>query len=331
MPSVLFVPRRPPGGAARLVEDAHPTGKHALFDLDGTLVTSASGRLFAPRWDDCLVHPEATSAIRKLQGEGYSCAIVTNQSSVRADTSEKMQSAADHFGIPVFAAMGRGCPERKPSTVLWAEYTKHVGADGSPPASLIYCGDAAGAQHSTGFPPYEWSDSDYQFSVNIGAEFRLPHELMPTPPIVVDPATAQVVILVGMPGVGKTKFAKHFVESARSMAPAPGFPIQASRQWVAIEKDSFRTKPRAHDALHKALAAGTSAVFDATHPSRKSRTEVINIARAHGATPRIIWLPRGGRQANSRREKPVPVVAYSMYTKHYEDPRGDGLAVDIVM
>lgn len=310
----------PDGGAPPLL----PTNKYALFDLDGTLVVSMTGRLFASRWLDCLVRPGAESIIRRLRESGYNVFIVSNQAMVQQSVADKMQQAARHFGVSVYAAVGKNCVERKPAPHMWQSYTHRHGIT-KPPDKLLYCGDAAGATASGGFQAYEWADSDYQFAQTIHAKFLLPQQLMPPPHITVDISALQVVLLMGTPGAGKTEFAKYFAAKVHRLASGQ------SRPWVVIEQDKCGSKKKAHEQLHQALIGGNSAVIDATHPSRARRVEVLQIAQLYYAAMRIIWLPQSGREANKRRPKPVPSVAYNMYGKNFDDPRQDGLQVDIVM
>ena len=325
----------PDGGAPPLL----PTNKYALFDLDGTLVVSMTGRLFANRWLDCLVRPGAESIIRRLRESGYNVFIVSNQAMVQQSVADKMQQAARHFGVSVYAAMGKNCVERKPAPHMWQSYMHRHGIT-KPPDKLLYCGDAAGATASGGFPAYEWSDSDYQFAQTIHATFLLPHQLMPPSHITVDISALQVVLLMGTPGAGKTEFAKYFAAKVHRLASGQSASDQSasdqsasgqSRPWVVIEQDKCGSKKKAHEQLHQALIGGSSAVIDATHPSRARRVEVLQIAQLYYAAMRIIWLPQSGREANQRRPKPVPSVAYNMYGKNFDDPRQDGLQVDIVM
>jgi hypothetical protein len=78
-------------------------------------------------------------------------------------------------------------------------------------------------------------------------------------------------------------------------------------------------------AAEAVLAHGLSVIIDATHESKAKRQECYDMAARCGCTARIFWLPRDGRSFNATRVKPVPSVAYGVYSKHFEDPRDDGV------
>ena len=87
--------------------------------------------------------------------------------------------------------------------------------------------------------------------------------------------------------------------------------------------------------VKEALATGKSVVIDATHGSYKNREEYEKLSKTPSKTGRnpkmrIIWQVIDGRGYNSRRTARVPEVAYAVYTKHYMDPRGDGVEVELV-
>lgn len=87
---------------------------------------------------------------------------------------------------------------------------------------------------------------------------------------------AEVVIVMGLPGAGKTTLTERFV--------ADGY--------QRINRDEAGGTLRALTGdLERALVAGTSRiVLDNTYVSRKSRAEVLQAAAAHGVPVRCVWL-----------------------------------------
>jgi predicted kinase len=115
----------------------------------------------------------------------------------------------------------------------------------------------------------------------------------------------EVVILIGLPGSGKSTF-------ARATFPSHEY----------ISKDAFppgaRDKQARQDrALHAALAAGRSAIVDNTNVTTADRAAIITIARAHGARVVGYYLDVPVREAvarNERREGRAKVPKVAIFT-----------------
>lgn len=113
---------------------------------------------------------------------------------------------------------------------------------------------------------------------------------------------AEVVVLVGLPGAGKSTF-------ARARFPAHDY----------ISKDAFppgaRNKQTRQDAaLRAALAAGRPALVDNTNVTVADRAAIIAIAREYGARVVGYYLDVPIREAIARNDKregraKVPKVA----------------------
>jgi bifunctional polynucleotide phosphatase/kinase len=81
-------------------------------------------------------------------------------------------------------------------------------------------------------------------------------------------------------------------------------------------------------AAESYVSEGKSIVFDATNSSYKKRYEYIGFARKHSYKIVCIHMSTSldvSYKRNKTRdpENQVPKIAYSMYTKHFENPSVD--------
>jgi hypothetical protein len=92
-----------------------------------------------------------------------------------------------------------------------------------------------------------------------------------------------VVLVMGIPGAGKTRVAEAY----------------ATRGYVRLNRDGRGgTLKELAEALGDALAAGTDhAVLDNTYLTRAERSRVVEIAAAHGLATRCIWIETSLAQA----------------------------------
>jgi bifunctional polynucleotide phosphatase/kinase len=119
--------------------------------------------------------------------------------------------------------------------------------------------------------------------------------------------------MMGYPGSGKSTIAKHICENEK---------------YVYIEGDAYKTSAKMIKASLGHIIQKKSIVFDATNSSSKKRKEYIDLAKKynyqvlciHVTTPLEVAYKR-----NKQREedKQVPKIAYSVYTKHYEEPNAN--------
>ncbi len=190
---------------------------------------------------------------------------------------------------------------RKPGRGLYDVLLQRLGVSVADVSDLIMCGDAVGA--SDPYPPYRWADSDAGFAAAIGARFVRPCDIFPTTPVL-PTADQELVLLVGNPGSGKSS-------AGRALAAAG---------YAHIEQDTLKNKSETLKVVKAALTAGKSAVADATHGSEDSRAPYINLAKELCIPYRILWFVRDGRPFNALRSKPVPEIAYAVYSKHFVAP-----------
>lgn len=290
------------------------TNKFYIFDLDGTLTVSKRGKLFSTTAEDTLILPPVAAKIADLKAAGYNILIVTNQSYFTADTIAKLQLVADTLDVPLLCAAGAKSAARKPAPDMWYYYCMAAAINPLTVGELHMVGDAAGTTST--YIPYRWAATDRLFADAIGAHFHEPLDVFPAYRLPTIPDYLTVSIMVGNQGSGKTNFACQLADLSGHQH---------------IEGDKFKTRQKMLNAAKAALAAGRSVIIDATNGSATKRRDFYDLADAVGAVKRVFWIPRDGRPFNAlRQEGKVPPVAHAVYTKHFEDPRGDGVPLELV-
>ena len=266
--------------------------KVASFDLDYTLIKPKSGNKFPRDINDWVVLPGVGGRLTELYQNNYKIVVFTNQGSSSFDPTEfakKIRAISNDIGVPLqcFVASDYGyC--RKPSVGMWRlltegnEDVEDVEIDMS---KSFYVGDAAGR-------PKDFSDSDLKFAFNLGLKFftdvRLLQEKLAKPvhPLddldpdnntVVKPSGGQeMIILVGPPASGKTKFASEFED------------------YVVVNQDKLKTKPKVISVTKQALKDGRSVIIDRKNEYIEDRKIFIDMASDHEIPVRIVWfdIPR---------------------------------------
>jgi bifunctional polynucleotide phosphatase/kinase len=292
----------------------------SLFDIDGTLVVSKSGRRYASDANDWIFTSDAiVDHLNELNATGRVVALVSNQSAWGAPAQAKIESI-----LAALLSLNRWVPwclvatapikqkdtlYRKPGRGLFDKLVEQLGVT---PTDVTMCGDAVGPADPN--PAYRWASSDRDFATAIGATFQRPCDVFPPRPQPTPRTHKELVLLVGNPGSGKST-------TARALAAAG---------YTHIEQDNLKNKNETLKHAVVALAKGESVVVDATHGSSSNRQPYIDLATKAGVAIRILWHSRDGRPYNALREKPVPEIAYAVYSKHFNDPRTHCVPVTIL-
>ncbi len=130
------------------------------------------------------------------------------------------------------------------------------------------------------------------------------------------PAVPECVILVGLPGAGKTTFYRDRFAATHAHVSKDLWPHAKQRE------------ERQQRTLADLLAAGESVVVDNTNPRREDRATLIAIARAHGATVIGYFFEVSTRAAAARNQtrvgkSRVPPVAIFTTAKRLQAPTRD--------
>eukprot|EP00095_Tigriopus_kingsejongensis_P001907 maker-scaffold726_size105808-snap-gene-0.22 protein:Tk01907 transcript:maker-scaffold726_size105808-snap-gene-0.22-mRNA-1 annotation:"bifunctional polynucleotide phosphatase kinase" len=300
-------------------KDCAPNSKIAAFDMDGTLITTQSGRVFAKDLNDWrILLPEVPGRLKKLHTEGFKIVILTNQRGIATgkvkfpDFKTKVERIADKIRVPLqlFCCSGDGGMFRKPRIGVWKllEMSKNGGLPIDMEQSF-YCGDAAGRNVGwvTG-KKKDFSCSDRLFALNLGLKFHTPEEFFlghkPTSKFalpefdpqsvdvnapLLDPESSplksksqEVILLVGVQGSGKSFLAETIYEPDG---------------YIVASNDRSGGRDRTLKAVDAALTSGQSVVVDNTHAERETRAKFVDVAKKHGVPVRCFVMKSSFQQS----------------------------------
>lgn len=160
--------------------------KFLFADLDGTLITTASGKTFAEDCTDFRIRKDVLDKIKTMKGLEY-LSIVTNQGGVpqhisQHDVEVKIKSivefirsyysenpfSPDEDGLNICAeycaSLEKDHPCRKPNTGMLENFLKYSGCEKADKSVMLMIGDASGK-------PGQFSDSDKKCAENFGIDY----------------------------------------------------------------------------------------------------------------------------------------------------------------
>ncbi|XP_076331639.1 bifunctional polynucleotide phosphatase/kinase-like isoform X2 [Tachypleus tridentatus] len=136
-------------------QQIEPREKIAAFDLDGTLVTTKSGRVFPTSLDDWrILFPEIPGKLKQLHRDGFKIVIISNQMGISrgklsaSDFMKKLQMIVERLGVPVQAISStKSGYYRKPAPGMWEYLNKSLNQGVSIDITKsFFVGDAAGRE-----------------------------------------------------------------------------------------------------------------------------------------------------------------------------------------
>lgn len=286
------------------------SSKVASYDMDGTIITTQSGKVFPTSYSDWkILYAEIPGKLKQLFSSGFKIVFFSNQMGIqkgRVKPDEfklKVENIINKLGIPVqmFIATGSGI-YRKPALGMWTHLVEQAN-DNIPIdlSSSFFVGDAAGrAKDWMPGKKKDFSCSDRMFALNIGINFYTPEvhflgqkdvkfEMPSFDPrhltnsvSLLDPESAkitldvqEVIVFVGSPAAGKSLFVrKHLVPHG----------------YVHINRDVLKTWQKCVKATEEAVKQGKSVAIDNTNPDIESRQRYVAVAKAAGITCRCFVM-----------------------------------------
>ena len=314
-----------------VVGNFKPSNKIMAFDLDSTLITTKSGNKFPKNMDDWKLTDNAlVAALRVCASSGYAMVVFSNQGGIKNDVQKrknmknKFENVIKMLGISCVGYFATHDNEyRKPMMGMWKQFISDYSVNVSL-SSSFYCGDAGSSK--------DFSQSDRMFANNIGLPFLYGYDAFlrhscgknvsdvapaaPASPSVVvsnkepnvDTTQNTVFIMVGMPGSGKSYYAKKLAQQCLS--------------GVVINQDTLKTRAKVFK-VYKDLLSSKEArciFIDRTNAKIEDRIEFVTLAKNAGYKTAIIFVKTDedtSKYLNMYRvaqfgEKKIPAIVYNV-------------------
>lgn len=169
----------------RMVYGDEGSTKIAAFDIDGTIITTKSGKVFpVDEHDWRIIYPEVPGKLKSLKEKGYKLVLITNQAGIAKGKltikqfSQKVSNILSRLGVTamVFVSTADTGYYRKPRPGIW-DWLEMRGNNGVKVSRTesFYCGDAAGRE--AGYitaKKKDFSCSDRLFAENVDVKFLTP-------------------------------------------------------------------------------------------------------------------------------------------------------------
>ena len=116
----------------------------------------------------------------------------------------------------------------------------------------------------------------------------------------ITPASPHAIIMVGIPGSGKSTFAEHFAETFK--API----INESRIAREAHLSAKQAEAVSKTLLKELLKINSTFLFEATNLTKVKRTAIVTAVTKAGYRPLVVWVQTELNEAKRRALKPAP-------------------------
>ncbi|KAM7534241.1 hypothetical protein Aperf_G00000118449 [Anoplocephala perfoliata] len=330
--------------------NAKPSSKVLALDLDGTIITTASGRTFAANANDWkLLSPKIPTVLKKYADDSYAVVILSNQGGLDKEPARrvpefkaKFTAIIDKLGIPLRAYFATADDRlRKPRIGMWEALELDNDGIEINRMESIYCGDAAG-RVGQGKAKKDHSHCDRLFALNLGVAFKTPEELWdgksgsyttypllfdvsklrdssraedPVPSALKNVKSPAVVLMVGYPASGKSTFCNEYLKDL-------GFQI--------VSRDTIKDMKKCVSKCQELLEAGSSIVVDNTNVDAASRSSFLQIAKKLGVPAYACVLQTSldharhnevFRQITCKNHSKISSLVFNMMKSKYQTPK----------
>ncbi|KAK4151719.1 polynucleotide kinase 3 phosphatase-domain-containing protein [Chaetomidium leptoderma] len=324
-PATLLVARcSPENGDSEVHDTTVQRRKIAAFDLDSTLITTASGKRYPDDPADWKWwHHSVPERLRKLYNvDGYRVVVFTNQGGLtlhpdpksKAPKSaknrvpafkQKCNAVLSQLGIPttLYAATGKDI-YRKPRPGMWTEMKDDYDLAESDIdlENSVFVGDAGGRTaelKGASATAKDFSCSDRNLAHNIGIKFQTPEEFF----LGEKPRDfARDFDLVNFPFVEQEESGGIGLEKTNDKdiilfvgPPGAGkstfyWKYLKSLGYERVNQDILKSKDKCFKAAADFLQEGDSVVVDSTNPDVDTRSHWVALARKHKVPIRCLWF-----------------------------------------
>ncbi|SCO78149.1 related to bifunctional polynucleotide phosphatase/kinase [Fusarium oxysporum] len=304
--------------------------KIAAFDLDSTLISTASGKKHAGSGTDWKWWDNSVPAkLRELYQDGYRVVILSNQAGLTlhfdpkskapkanaqkrvTEFKQKCSAVLNSLNLPtcVYAATEHDI-YRKPRTGMWKELCDDYDISESEIdlGNSVFVGDAGGRTATLGKGPdgvaaaaKDFSCSDRNFAHNVGIQYQTPEEFF----LGHKPRSfAREFDLSEHPFVDDAESGNSVVTFDRTndkdiiLFCGPPGAGKSTFYWKSlkplgyerINQDQLKTRDKCVQAAREHLQAGKPIAIDNTNADPETRTIWVELAKKFGISIRCVWF-----------------------------------------
>lgn len=323
--------------------------KIASFDLDGTLITTKTGKIFPKSFDDWKpLYNNIEIVLNEYFSNDFHIVIFTNQKKLTEDNinlfGQKIENIMSYFKITNYSyyISYESNGYRKPMTCMFDKFketNKIISIDLN---NSFYCGDAGGRVYLGNKHIKDHSITDYYFAKNIGLKFKYPEEIFNQPlesNYIDDPYTNaslkiwgykkqkfpwkeldqfnnidnnKMIIMVGCPASGKSTLAKNIIE-------------RYNNEYEYFSSDVQKTKMI--KLLENAIKENKNVIIDNTNPSKDIRIKYYKMAPTYeimviyyNFSKELCYHLNNYRTQKEIIHDKIPSLVYNIYYKKLDIP-----------